>query len=138
MKCESCGSSHYSLAEFHKCITCGEEICVSCQVVTIERAFGINHNIHYCETCAPEVYTYPEGFHDYSKGELVDNDTIKRWLNDCRIGLIRNPHEDFHWSGSGNTVVIGLRTDEDECTFIVTKNYKEITVDNEELVRVEF
>jgi hypothetical protein len=138
MKCEGCGSSHYSTVEFHKCSSCGKEICVSCQVVTVEESFTVKHDVHYCEDCAPEVYTYPEGFHDFGrKGVPQEKETIKEWLNQCRKSLMYKEAGEFAYVGSGNTVVIGFKW-EDEYSFVVAQGYKEITVENDKIKEIEF
>lgn len=136
MICENCRATNIKPKDVQYCIDCNSEICPNCYTEGESEDKSYIGKIYYCPGCVPESYEYPKGFHDFSKGKDVDEDTIKEWLEQVRKSIVLQD-ESFHFVGSGNTLVIGFQCG-DEYFFVVAKNYKELSVLAKDISKVKF
>lgn len=66
-------------------------------------------------------------FFDYSDGVPIDSETTQKWVNQVVEYLLKEQEEHYSFVGSGDTLVIGLRNDE-EIIIYVSKKYMEANI----------
>jgi hypothetical protein len=132
--CENCNATHSTGDTIYKCIECDKECCSKCEA-------NESDILAYCKECGNQKndYSYPDKFYDFSKGKDIYDDKIKAWLEEVKNDLINNDKEwgVYSYTGSGNVFILGVKY-EDEYVFRVFKNYKEITIDKEDIGKVRF
>lgn len=120
-----------------RCAKCGSLICYTeDDTYFSEDKTGTTGICIDCPKCNNVILTkpvkpglYPESFFDFSGGMDIDNSTIQQWIDNC-VNTIKNSNNniDYTYTGSGNTLVMAYRTDDNVITVIVTKNYKETEI----------
>lgn len=74
-------------------------------------------------------YSFEWGLHehDFRSGAQVKPVVVQQWVNAIVPFLMSAPAGAFRYTRSGNSLVVGLRSDEDITVFIIDRGYKEMT-----------
>jgi hypothetical protein len=132
--CENCNATHSTKDTIYKCIECDKECCSTCEA-------NESDILAYCKECVSNNnnYSYPDKFYDFSKSVKISDNNIKEWLEEVKNDLVNNEREwgVYSYTESGNIFILGVKY-EDEYVFRVFKNYKEISIDKEDIGKVRF
>lgn len=74
---------------------------------------------------------YPNHFVSFKDGVKIENSKIQEWCRECLRNLKEHPDNHFATIGSGDTIVIGKKY-EDEIYLYVGKGYEDICIPNSE------
>lgn len=74
---------------------------------------------------------YPNHFASFKDGVKIENSKIQEWCRECLRNLKEHPDNHFATIGSGDTIVIGKKY-EDEIYLYVGKGYEDICIPNSE------
>lgn len=74
----------------------------------------------------PEKIVYPDSFYDFKNGVDICDEDIQKYVDDVYKTLKESGLDiDYAYSGTGNTIVIGLKCADGELAIIVAKKYLE-------------
>ena len=66
-------------------------------------------------------------FFSFEDGVNVEDNIIQRWVNECVQDLLDDPEKQYSYIGSGNTLVIATKNQE-EINVFVSKSHMEATI----------
>lgn len=111
-----------------KCPHCKSELTYEdTDVVNLYTGYGI-----VCPVCDDEIiiqefanFTFPDSFYQFGNGVKLTDSEIQRYIDE-NVDYLRNTENEFDFSltGSGDSIVIGTKTEEG-ITIYVAKNYYE-------------